>query len=229
MENLIKAIQTVANKFKDVDLEIDRDIVRLRVKDIQDIVEVTERDGKLHVLVLPSHHKEEVDLARVEDIINILQKQANTPQKTDIEIEEIKAQYKQGMTVRLKKMYDLDAPAAGTLGKIYFVDDSGTLRVEWQSGRSLGLVEGLDEFDIVDEVENNEIQLLKQKYEKGTRIKLIQLHNHPAPTPNFIGEVDFVDKFGYIHIKLLQGRTVAVKENLDKFEILGKVEINGTD
>lgn len=155
MEKLVTVINLLADKYKDVESEVDKDLIRIKVKNMQDVIEVTENSGKLHVKVLPSCFNEDIDLVRLEDIINILQKQANTPPKTDVEIEEIKLQYKQGMTIKLKKMYDLQAPNPETIGMIDFVDDSGTIHMRWENGSSLGLVVGLDEFSIIDDVEND--------------------------------------------------------------------------
>ena len=143
MEKLVTVINLLADKYKDVESEVDKDLIRIKVKNMQDVIEVTENSGKLHVKVLPSCFNEDIDLVRLEDIINILQKQANTPPKTDVEIEEIKLQYKQGMTIKLKKMYDLQAP------------NPETIHMRWTNGSGLGLVVGLDEFSIIDDVEND--------------------------------------------------------------------------
>lgn len=37
----------------------------------------------------------------------------------------------------------------GTLGKVTMVDDAGTIHVNWQTGSSLGLIEGVDSFEIL--------------------------------------------------------------------------------
>jgi len=155
VKKLVAVINLLADKYKDVESEVDKDLIRIKVKNMQDVIEVTENSGKLHVKVLPSCFNEDIDLVRLEDIINILQKQANTPPKTDAEIEEIKSQYKPGMIIQLKKMYDLQAPNPETIGMIDFVDDSGTIHMRWTNGSGLGLVVGLDEFSIIDDIEND--------------------------------------------------------------------------
>ena len=49
-------------------------------------------------------------------------------------------------TIRLVKMYDNFAPAAGTVGTITNVDDAGTIHVKWKNGSSLGLIHSLDSY-----------------------------------------------------------------------------------
>ena len=69
--------------------------------------------------------------------------------------EEFRKTYPVGTRVRLVKMDDTQAPPAGTLGTVRFVDDAGTIHVNWDNGSSLGLVVPYDEFVIVQEGEEN--------------------------------------------------------------------------
>lgn len=52
--------------------------------------------------------------------------------------------------VRLISMNDVQAPPAGTEGTVQYVDDAGTVHVHWDTGGSLGLVPGADEWEIVE-------------------------------------------------------------------------------
>lgn len=46
-------------------------------------------------------------------------------------------------------MYDLtNSVLSGTMGIIDFVDDVGTIHVNWETGSTLGLVIGVDEFKV---------------------------------------------------------------------------------
>ena len=66
---------------------------------------------------------------------------------TDAEIgkiKAIKAKYKAGSTVSLISMQDAQGPKPGTLGKVSFVDDVGTVHVDWENGSSLGVIIGID-------------------------------------------------------------------------------------
>ena len=55
-----------------------------------------------------------------------------------------------GARVRLISMNDVQAPPVGTEGTVQYVDDAGTVHVHWDTGGSLGLVPGADEWEIVE-------------------------------------------------------------------------------
>mgnify|MGYP002508707770 CR=1 FL=1 len=49
------------------------------------------------------------------------------------------------------KMYDLLAPVeAGTKGIVEQVNDIGNLSIDWENGRTLSLVVGVDEFKVLE-------------------------------------------------------------------------------
>lgn len=54
-----------------------------------------------------------------------------------------------GMRVKLIYMEDPQAPAQGTEGTVQYIDDLGTIHVSWDTGCSLGLVPGVDEWKIL--------------------------------------------------------------------------------
>ena len=51
----------------------------------------------------------------------------------------------QGTRVELLRMDDLQAPPAGTMGTVIWVDDSGSIMVRWDTGGSLNVLYGVDE------------------------------------------------------------------------------------
>lgn len=53
------------------------------------------------------------------------------------------------MRVRLIKMDDIQAPPSGTEGTIINVDDTGTIRVYWDTGSSLSIITNEDKFEIL--------------------------------------------------------------------------------
>lgn len=55
----------------------------------------------------------------------------------------------EGTRVRLIAMDDRQAPPRGTEGTVQFVDDAGTIHVQWDTGSSLGLIPGTDEWELV--------------------------------------------------------------------------------
>ena len=59
-------------------------------------------------------------------------------------VERLKKEYPIGAKVELVKMDDPQAPPIGTIGKVSFIDDMGTIHVSWENGSSLGIVYGED-------------------------------------------------------------------------------------
>ena len=59
-------------------------------------------------------------------------------------VERLKKEYPIGAKVELVKMDDPQAPSIGTIGKVSFIDDMGTIHVSWENGSSLGIVYGED-------------------------------------------------------------------------------------
>ena len=56
----------------------------------------------------------------------------------------------EGTRVRLIAMDDRQAPPKGTEGNVQFVDDAGTIHVQWDTGSSLGLIPGADEWKVIE-------------------------------------------------------------------------------
>lgn len=66
-----------------------------------------------------------------------------------------------------------------------------------------------------------EIKVIKDKYVKGTKIKLLKMYDPFTPPPSeTTGIVDFVDDIGQIHINWNNGSTLALVPDLDEFEVL---------
>lgn len=59
----------------------------------------------------------------------------------------IKAAYPKGCRIECISMEDPFSPIyPGTKGTVVFVDDIGTIRMNWDNGRTLGLIPGEDSF-----------------------------------------------------------------------------------
>ena len=56
----------------------------------------------------------------------------------------LRREYPAGTLVELVFMSDVQAPPVGTVGKVLFVDDIGTVHIAWQTGGSLGAAYGED-------------------------------------------------------------------------------------
>ena len=60
-------------------------------------------------------------------------------------VERLRQEYPAGCQVELLRMDDPQAPPAGTMGTVIWVDDSGSIMVRWDSGGSLNVLYGVDE------------------------------------------------------------------------------------
>ena len=61
-------------------------------------------------------------------------------------IERLRAQYPQGTRLQLSCMEDDMPVPPGSMGTVEFVDDMGQIQVNWDCGRGLALIPGVDSF-----------------------------------------------------------------------------------
>ena len=59
-------------------------------------------------------------------------------------VAKLKEKYPEGCRVKLVEMDDKYAPPIGTKGTVSFVDDTGSIFVNWDTGSSLAVVYGKD-------------------------------------------------------------------------------------
>ena len=65
------------------------------------------------------------------------------------DVKTLRELYPAGTRIKLLKMDDIQAPPAGTEGTVTFIDDAGTIHMRWDTGSSLGLISGEDEFEVL--------------------------------------------------------------------------------
>ena len=66
----------------------------------------------------------------------------------------LRERYPAGTRIRLNHMNDPYAPVPdGTVGEVQYVDDAGNIHMIWQNGRTLSLIEGVDDFTIIKKEE----------------------------------------------------------------------------
>ena len=71
------------------------------------------------------------------------------------QIERLKEQYPPGTRIELHFMPDDLRPIKpGTCGTVRFVDDIGTLHCEFDDGRMLGVIWGVDSFSVIEQEES---------------------------------------------------------------------------
>ena len=64
-----------------------------------------------------------------------------------------KEKYPKGTRIELISMDDPYAPLEpGTKGTVVHVDDMGTIHMQWDNGRTIGLIPGEDNFKVIEEV-----------------------------------------------------------------------------
>ena len=59
-------------------------------------------------------------------------------------VDRLRREYPRGTRVELVSMDDAQAPPPGTKGTVLWVDDIGTIHIDWQTGSSLGAAYGQD-------------------------------------------------------------------------------------
>ena len=68
----------------------------------------------------------------------------------DDELEKLRAKYPKGTKIRLIHMNDPQPVPSGTIGEVALIDDAGNIHINWQNGRSLAIIEGVDDFEIIE-------------------------------------------------------------------------------
>ena len=158
MELIVEVVKKVVDKYMDrVNLIISGDSLTLEYlynrdgeMDLYKTLTITEFDGKLKVRVSPDRLEGIIDVSELDDVILTLDKQSQTKNHTKEEIKYIREKYVAGTKIELVKMYDLINPVPqGTTGIVQYVDDIGTVHVNWENGSTLGLSVGIDEFKIL--------------------------------------------------------------------------------
>lgn len=71
-----------------------------------------------------------------------------------------------------------------------------------------------------------EVERIKRKYPVGTRIKLNYMADNYGVENDTLGTVVYVDDEGQIHMNWDNGRTLALIESEDSFEIIDKPKDN---
>ena len=69
---------------------------------------------------------------------------------TENELEMLRAKYPKGTRIRLIHMNDPQPVPSGTIGEVALIDDAGNIHMIWQNGRSLAIIEGIDDFEIIE-------------------------------------------------------------------------------
>lgn len=66
------------------------------------------------------------------------------------DVNTIKQKYPTGTRIKLIFMYDGRAIPPGSEGTVRLVDDAGTIHVDWDNGRRLGIIANIDQFEVIE-------------------------------------------------------------------------------
>ena len=68
------------------------------------------------------------------------------------QLKALRERYPEGTLIRLIHMNDPFAPVpSGTIGEVQMVDDGVNIHMVWQNGRTLSLIEGVDDFQVISD------------------------------------------------------------------------------
>lgn len=143
-------IAEIVNKYEDIKIETIKNKMVLNFyseNKIYKILEIRKQKDNFKILILPNKIKKVIKSEELKDLILNIK---NQKIQCNTNIEEIRKYYKSGQKVRLIKMYDYISPVPPlTTGLIDYIDDVGTLHITWENGSTLGLIVGVDEFEII--------------------------------------------------------------------------------
>ena len=75
------------------------------------------------------------------------------------QVQRIREQYPPGTRIRLHHMEDAQAVPEGTEGTVVAVDDAGQIHMDWDNGRTLALVPGVDSFSPIQQKQDMTMQM----------------------------------------------------------------------
>ena len=68
------------------------------------------------------------------------------------QLEALRERYPAGARIRLNRMDDPYAPVPpGMVGEVQYIDDAGNIHMIWQNGRTLSLIDGVDDFEVISD------------------------------------------------------------------------------
>lgn len=223
MEKLIEVIKKIANKYIDkVNLVIKKNSLTLEYfvykngkRYLYKTMQINEDKDKLKVIIFPEKIRKEVDIAGLEDIILILDKQSQFIEYTKKEIENIKIKYPKETRIKLIKQYDLQAVDSGTIGSVEYVDDAGQIHIKWDNGRTLALIHQIDEFEILCPICKNSLKDKTHIVYKVGEVRAFAYGNEI-----YFGKIISIDKENHIY-KLEEIKTKNVYRVSQEYVLLG--------
>ena len=69
---------------------------------------------------------------------------------------------------------------------------------------------------------SRQTQGIKQRYPKGTKVRLGCMDGDKGMPPGLLGTVSFVDDIGQIHVNWENGRSLALNTEVDSFQVVSR-------
>ena len=69
---------------------------------------------------------------------------------------------------------------------------------------------------------SRQAQGIKQRYPKGTKVRLGCMDGDKGMPPGLLGTVSFVDDIGQIHVNWENGRSLALNTEVDSFQVVSR-------
>ena len=64
-------------------------------------------------------------------------------------VDDLIKRYPEGTRIKLNYMVSRQSVPKGTCGTVQYIDEQGRIRMDWDNGQTLALIEGLDNFEII--------------------------------------------------------------------------------
>lgn len=118
-------------------------------------------------------------------------------------VKRIKELYPKGTEIELISMEDSYAVPSGTHGVVDFVDDMGTIFMNWDNGSTLGLVVGEDKFKIIKKpnLDFEELEKAKDLIQNNDTLSLFTYNKNNEN----IGVASFIN--GENKVKVFEGNS----------------------
>lgn len=90
-------------------------------------------------------------------------------------VKNIKETFFPGTIIKCLSMDDKQAVPSGTLGVVTHVDDMGTIHMAWATGSTMGLIVGVDSFEVITDSMNLVESDIEAKRYRFARVKVCEL------------------------------------------------------
>ena len=145
-------------------------------------------------------------------------------------LNELRNKYHRGTMVKLISTENKSAPPKGTIGTVFSVDETGSILVNWKTGSSSNVINGIDVVEVLKsfdedgnpiDIDKDLLAYLRETYQYGTRVTLLYLEDEDEKIPlGTKGTVYGVDTRGFIIGRWDNGEEMFLYSELDEVQVL---------